>query len=270
MSNLFLNVPPDRSIARIRYELRLRRLEVVTVAQITPHLVRIVFGGALGDFASQGFDDHVKLFIPAPGESFDEVPALGPNGPVFDESRPKPAMRDYTPHDYNPETGTVQFDFAIHDSGPATSWALRARPGDPIIVGGPRGSFVVGSGFDWHLLIGDDTALPAIRRRLAELPAGAHAVVFAEVDGPADEEPFKSAASAEIHWVHRTQTRLLDAVAAAAFPSGSCYAWIACESTEAKALRSALLERGFDRRTLKASGYWRRGATAIHDLHDQA
>lgn len=269
MSGASFALPPDRNVSRIRHALRLRRLEVVAITRITPHLVRITLGGdQLAGFVSRGFDDHVKLFIPAKGQSFDEVPALGPNGPIFNEDGPKPEMRDYTPHDYDPDKGTVQLDFVVHDAGPATSWALGARPGDRLIIGGPRGSFVVGSGFDWHLLIGDDTALPAIRRRLAELPAGARVVVFAEVDGPEDQVPFKTAADAEIHWVHRTQARLLDVVAAAALPRGSCYAWIACESAEAKALRSTLLERGFDRATLKASGYWRRGVTAVHDVHD--
>ena len=57
--------------------------------------------------------------------------------------------------------------------------------------------------FDWHLLIGDDTGLPAIARRLEELPAGTRAVVLAEVDSAADEVAFKSAAEVSVTWVHR-------------------------------------------------------------------
>ena len=75
--------------------------------------------------------------------------------------------------------------------------SARRRPGDPLgragapgqtlRIGGPRGSFIIPTNFDWHLLIGDDTALPAIARRLEELPAGTRAVVLVEVDGPADQ-----------------------------------------------------------------------------------
>jgi NADPH-dependent ferric siderophore reductase len=261
--------PRDRTVARVRHELRLRLLEVVAVRRVTPRLVRVTLGGeALAGFVSLGFDDHVKVFVPAEGQAFDRAPELGPSGPIFPDGAPRPAMRDYTPHDFDPAGRTLQLDFALHDAGPATAWAQAARPGDRLVVGGPRGSFVVGDGYDWRLLIGDETALPAIRRCLAELPPTARAIVFAEVDGPDDEEPFATAADVEIHWVHRRDARLQDAVAAAPLPPGDGYAWVACESADAKALRETLLARGLDRRALKASGYWRRGAAASHDVHD--
>ena len=57
--------------------------------------------------------------------------------------------------------------------------------------------------FDWYLFIGDETALPAIGRRLEELPAGSHAVVIAEVEDAAEEQSFTSKAKLRIHWVHR-------------------------------------------------------------------
>ena len=126
-----------------------------------------------------------------------------------------------------------------------------------------------------HLLMGDETALPAIRRRLAELPERSRAVVLAEVDGTEDEGPLESHVEVEAHWVRRTRQKggaascLLDALTAVSFPHGDCYAWIACESADAKALRVALLERGAGRAALKASGYWRRGSAATHDVHDE-
>lgn len=266
----------DRTVTRVRHELRLRLLDVVQVARVTPRLIRVTLGGEqLRGFASAGFDDHVKVFVPPQGEVFDSLPALGPEGPIFEAGAVRPAaLRDYTPHHYDPASSTLQLDFALHDAGPATAWALRARTGGKLIIGGPRGSFVVGTGFDWHLLMGDDTALPAIRRRLAELPEGSRAVVLAEVDGPEDEEPFESRADVEALWVHRARARegsascLLHALAAASLPAGAFYAWVAGESAAAKAIRAALLARGADRGTLKASGYWRRGSAAVHDTHD--
>jgi NADPH-dependent ferric siderophore reductase len=264
----------DRAITCVRHELRLRLLDVVEVARVTPRLIRITLGGEeLRGFNSAGFDDHVKVFIPPDGEVFDSLPALGPSGPVFEVGATKPAMRDYTPHHYDPAALTLRVDFVLHEAGPATAWALRARTGDRLIIGGPRGSFVIGTSFDWYLLMGDDTALPAIRRRLAELPGGARAVVLAEVDGPEGEEPFESRASVETHWIHRvrrgeTASSLLDAVSVTDFPKGAYYAWIACESAAAKVVRAALLDRGADRAALKASGYWRRGTAAAHDVHE--
>lgn len=263
-------VPPaDRSIVRVRHDLRLRLLTVVSVVRVTPRMMRVTIGGEpLRGFVSAGFDDHVKVFFPSAGETFDRVPELGSTGPIFDGTIPVPVMRDFTPHHFDEIALTLQLDFAIHDGGPATAWALGARPGDQLIIGGPRGPFVVGTGFEYHLLIGDETALPAIRRRLAELPAGGRAVVFAEIEGFDDEESFSSLADIEIHWIHRTRSTLVDAIAKTSLPDGPCYAWIACESSGAKALRAELLRRGFDRSFMKAAGYWRRGMAAAHDIHE--
>lgn len=264
----------DRSITRVRHELRLRLLDVAEAERITPRLVRVTLSGdQLRGFTSLGFDDHVKVFIPPLGETFESLPEIGSGGPVFAAGTPKPEMRDYTPHHFDPDALTLQIDFALHDAGPATAWARRARKGDRVIVGGPRGSFVVGTGFESHLLIGDDTALPAIRRRVAELPEVSCVVVLAEVYGPEDEEPFEERPNLEVRWVHRVphgtgrRSRLLDALSATGITLDTQYAWVACESSDAKSIRTALLDRGADPAALKASGYWRRGAAATHDMH---
>ncbi len=258
--------PADRTVARVRHDRRLRLLDIVGLASVMPRLVRVTFGGEhLTGFYSPGFDDHVKVFVPPKGEAFDSLPLLGPEDPMFKAGAPNPAVRDYTPHHHDPAALTMQADFVVHDKGPAAAWARRVQVGDKVIIGGPRGSFLVGVGFDWHLLMGDDTALPAIRRRLAELPAGPRAVVFAEVERPGDEELFASDATIETYWVHRSRgdggsaTCLLDALAGIRLPEGDYYAWIACESSDAKVIRKALLERGADHRSLKAAGYWLRG-----------
>src|SRR5262249_57046711 len=111
--------------------------------------------------------------------------------------------RDYTPRRYSVAGNELVIDFALHEAGPATSWATQAGPGQQLAVGGPRGSFVVTDDFDWYLFIGDETALPAIGRRLEELRAGAHAFVVAAVTGPEEGQTLHSAPSVEIKWVHR-------------------------------------------------------------------
>lgn len=266
---------PDRTPRRVRHELRFRQLQVKAVQRMTPHLVRVTLTGEqLAGFHSPGFDDHAKIFFPDPHTGWLTLPTVGSEGPVWPEGA-KPTMRDYTPGCYDAAAHTLELDFALHEAGPATQWAEQAKPGDTLGVGGPRGSFIVPTQFDWHLLIGDDTALPAIARRLAELPAGARAVVLAEVDGPADQLALESAASVSVHWVHRqgatpgTTTALLDALRTLDLPTGDFHAWVACESAAAKALRTHLVdERGAHPKWTRASGYWRRGATATHDTHE--
>ncbi|HET7834894.1 MAG TPA: siderophore-interacting protein [Variovorax sp.] len=266
---------PDRLPRRLRHDLRFRKLEVRRVQRLTPHLIRITLGGDdLAGFTSPGFDDHAKVFFPDAATGLLTVPTTGPEGPVWPPG-PKPAMRDYTPRRHDAQAGTLEIDFALHDAGPATQWAEAARPGDLVGVGGPRGSFIIPTAFDWHLLIGDDTALPAISRRLAELPAGARAVVLAEVDSEADEISFDTQAALDLQWVHRrgaepgTGSPLLDALRRLTLPEGDFHAWVACESSAAKALRAHLVgERGAHPRWVKAAGYWRRGAAATHDTHE--
>lgn len=266
---------PDRLPRRVRHALRFRKLEVRTVQRLTPHLIRITLSGdELAGFTSPGFDDHAKIFFPDAASGRLTLPTAGPEGPVWPPGA-KPAMRDYTPRRHDARAGTLEIDFALHDAGPATRWAEAAKPGDVVGVGGPRGSFIIPTAFDWHLLIGDDTALPAIARRLAELPAGARAVVLAEVDGEADQIPFETQAALDLRWVHRggaepgTGAPLLDALRELTLPGGDFHAWVACESGAAKAIRAHLVgERGAHPKWVKAAGYWRRGAAATHDTHE--
>jgi NADPH-dependent ferric siderophore reductase len=275
-------------IRRVRHETRLRRLKVQQVRHLTPKMIRVaVAGDELAGFTSLGFDDHVKVFFPPPGGDL-VVPTMGPEGPMYPEGAPRPALRDYTPRWYDPAAGVLYLDFVIHDAGPATSWAAQAQPGQPLGVGGPRGSFIIPTQFDWHLLIGDETALPAIGRRLEELPSDTRALVVAEVDNPAEEQQFESAAKLEVIWVHRRiaehggipdtgdhtvpagdATRILQRLRSIEFPSGDYFAWVAAETQVARAVRQYLLtERSADKQWIKAAGYWRRGEIGTHERID--
>ena len=168
-------------------------------------------------------------------------------------------------------------DFAIHDAGPATDWATKARPGQQIGVGGPRGSFVVPDDFDWYLFIGDETALPAIGPRLEELRAGTRAVVVAAVAGPQEQQSFASKAKVETVTVDRPLSRaddpapLLDAVRALTLPNKRRRLLLGGggESQTAKLLRHHLVGYcGFNKAWVKAAGYWKRGAVSIHETHN--
>lgn len=257
--------PSRHRIERVRHELKRRLLTVKRVAHITPRMVRVTLTGEdLAGFVSAGFDDHIKLFLPSADGSVNMAAAPGEPG--------GPAMRDFTPRRYDAAANELDVEFAIHDAGPATGWAAGAAIGQQIGVGGPRGSFVIADDFDWYLFVGDETALPAIARRLGELRAGTTAIVIAEVTDAAEEQDFASRASVAATWVHRgaaepgATTLLDDALRAVTLPKGEGYAWVACESLTAKRLRHILVEeRGHPKGWVRASGYWRRGAVAVHD-----
>ena len=255
---------------RVRHELKFRTLTVVSVRDLTPTMRRIVLEGEdLDGFSSLGFDDHVKLFPVAPGQAL-TLPTVGPDGPVFPE--PRPVARDYTPRAFDAANRRLTVDFVTGHGGPATEWAEAATPGAVVGVGGPRGSFIVPTAFADHLLIGDETALPAIARRLEELPAGVRAHVVIETDGAASRLPLSSAAELSVTWVDRKALARSEALAEAmeaaltAVDRSDAYVWIAAESAVAKALRTQALAMGFNPKTMKAAGYWRHGAVGAHEV----
>ncbi|MFT8244313.1 siderophore-interacting protein [Roseomonas sp. BN140053] len=269
-------VPNPRLARRVRHELRFRILEVRRVTRVTPRMLRVTLGGEdLAGFTSASFDDHVKLFFPAPGEDAPPRAVPGPNGTTFPEGVARPPARDYTPRRYDPAAGELEIDFALHEHGPATEWAIQARPGQKLGVGGPRGSFILPDELDWLLLIGDETALPAIGRRLEELPATTRAVVLAEVADPAEQQPFRTQAPLDLQWLHRNGAapgrpeRLEAALSALTLPPGEGYAWVGCESAVAKRLRTILVDgHGLPKERIRASGYWKHGADASHETHN--
>ena len=250
-----------RAPRRVRHQPRRRVLTIREVDKIAAHMIRLTLTGDLEGFLSLGFDDHIKLFFP--------------DGTRDAAGAPNVLNRDFTPRRHDAGANILEIDFALHDAGPATRWAAQAKPGDTLNVGGPRGSFIIPTDFDWHLLIGDETGLPAISRRLAELPAGTHVLVIGEVDGPADEIALPTKADATVVWAHRDGSAagasdvLAQKLKTLKFPSGDYYAWVACESLIAKALRAQLIaDHGANPKWMRAAGYWRRGAVAIHDVFE--
>lgn len=245
---------PRHRIDRIRREPRRRVVTVTAITELGPRMRRIEFSGAdLADFESLAPDDHVKLFLPDPG---------APDGI---------AMRDYTPRRFDAVQKLLTIDFVLHDTGIATSWARRARIGDELAIGGPRGSLVVADDFDHYLLVGDGAALPAIGRRLEELRPGVPVVAILLVDGPEDIQHFATAAALTPVWLFRRNGEddaalVLDALNAWKAPAGDGYVWIAAEAALARMVRDHMLDvRRHPKAWLKAAGYWVRGAAGTTD-----
>jgi NADPH-dependent ferric siderophore reductase len=267
--------PSELTVTRVRHSLRFRLLQVTQVYALTPYQLRVTLtGDDLHDFESASFDDHVKVFFPEPGADKPLLPQAGPDGPVFAEGAARPVARDFTPRRFNRATRELDLEFAMHDAGPATAWAAQARAGQYLGIGGPRGSLVIPTGFDWHLLIGDETALPAIARRLEELPAGTRVATIIEVSEPAARVELETAASLYSDWRYRSNAgshgeALLQAVRKTWLPDGEGYVWAAGEAATMRAVRDHLVnERGIHKSRIRAAAYWKRGAAAVHETLD--
>ncbi|MFX1675580.1 siderophore-interacting protein [Paraburkholderia sp. A2WS-5] len=262
--------PSPLEVVRVRHPLKFRLLRVARVTALSPALVRVTLTGDLSDFVSASFDDHLKVFFPPAGTEKPVLPHLGPDGIAFPEGVERPAARDYTPRRFDIAAGELDLEFALHDAGPATAWAAQAQPGQFLGVGGPRGSMVIPTGYHWHLLIGDETALPAIQRRLTELPAGARVAAVVEVANRAARIALPTEADLYVVWCYREESEsdqpLVDAVSEVWLPPGDGYVWAAGEASEIRAVRAHLCnERGVDKKRIRASAYWRRGAQATHE-----
>jgi len=246
-------------VARVRHDVRRRTLSVASVQRLTPRMQRIMFTSPeLRDFTSAAPDDHVKLFFP--GED---------GGPA--------CMRDYTPRLFDTQTGSLTIDFALHDAGPATAWALAAKVGDSLDIGGPRGSTIVPDDFDWYLLVGDETGLPAMGRRVEELRPGVPVTTFAVVERPEERQAFHGEVRLKSYWIAREGQPLDDAsllrfaLDEYVLPPGDGFVWIAAEAHTARMLRGYMMDtRGHPKAWIKASGYWSRGAEAVHETFEDS
>lgn len=232
-------------VQRVRHELRARDVQVLRIEPLGASLLSITFGGdTLDGFVSSGFDDHIKFIIPGHADS-------------------EPVRRDYTPVWYDASARELTLEFALHDGGAVDAWARSAVVGQEAIIAGPRGSMVVPLDYDFHLLAGDRAALPAIRRRLAELPATAHVLLVIAATGD-DRLALPSAAQVAVQWVN-DDAAMVQALGALALPAGEGYAWFAGEAGIARQVREVYASKGFNKETMRVSAYWKRGAEGHHE-----
>jgi NADPH-dependent ferric siderophore reductase len=231
-----------------------RILEVLDREQISPNMLRLHFGGAgVADFPAGCEGGYIKLMFP-------ELPRANPSRPV---------MRTYSVRSHDPEAGRIAVDFALHgDSGGiATEWAMQAKPGDRMPVGGPGSIKMAGPGRDWYLLAGDMTGLPALLCNIDRLPPDARGYVVIEITTGADRQDLNLPEGMEVHWVINptpddTKGRLVDQVRALPWLEGDVFVWTACEFDSMRALRSYYRnDRGLARDQIYLSSYWRAGRT---------
>ncbi|MGI8648033.1 MAG: siderophore-interacting protein [Mycobacteriales bacterium] len=261
----------EHAVEQVRHELMYRQVSVAAVRVLTSRMRRVTFRGAqLAGFNSPGFDDHVKLFFPRTGQRYPVLPIAGPDGPMPPASGTASASRSYTPYRVDPHVQTLDIDMVVHGDGIASDWVRRAQPGDVIGIGGPRRSFLVPKDAPWQLMVGDETAIPAISRRLAQLPSHVEVTVVIEVADRAEQKALASCLDSEAQlrliWLSRdgalagTTCALQSAVREIEIPVSSRYVWGAGESRQMRAIRSYLrYDRGIGPESMRVTGYWTLG-----------
>lgn len=240
---------------------------VTRTERLTPHMIRVVLAvDPAAELEIGAYTDHyVKLVFPPEGVTYPEpldVEAIRRDLP----REQWPRTRTYTVRAWDAATREMTVDFVHHgDEGLAGPWAAGVTPGEGIHFMGPGGGYAPDPAADWHLLAGDESALPALATALEQLPPGAPAKVFVEVSGPEEEQKLFSPGDAEIVWLHRGDRpvgeALVEAVTALEFPPGEPQAFVHGEAHFVKELRRLLrVDHQVPRERLSVSGYWRRGA----------
>lgn len=223
-----------------------RQLDVIARRQLTPNMLRITLGGTgMSDFPADQTGAYVKLRVP-------------------DVAAGREVVRTYTVRSHR--AGEIDVDFALHEiCGPATLWALNARAGDTLMVGGPGPRKLVHPGADWYLLVGDMTALPAISGNLELLPHTTRGMAVIEIIDEADIQDLQKPAHMDIEWVinphpGQSSSALTERVRAIGWREGCPSVWAACEFAGMRQLRDYFrTERGLDSGNLYISSYWKAG-----------
>ncbi|MEU7606058.1 siderophore-interacting protein [Streptomyces sp. NPDC041003] len=241
---------------------------VVRTERLSPHMVRLVLGGeGLAEFGAGEYTDHyVKILFPPTGVVYPEPWDLEEIRAHFPRAQ-WPRQRAYTVRSWDPAHLELTLDFVVHgDEGVAGPWAARVQPGERVHFLGPGGAYAPDPTAAWHLLVGDESALPAIAAAMERMPVGTRVQAFVEIEGPQDELKVATPDGVVPVWLHRAGRpigeALVEAVTALEFPSTDVHAFVHGEAGFVKDLRRHLrLERGIPRERLSISGYWRLGET---------
>lgn len=239
---------------------------VVSTKQLTPSMVRVTLGGAgLDGFVPTEFTDQYvnALFVP---DGADYTVPFDPDDARQRDPEYRPRGRRLTVRAWDATSRELTIDFVTHgDVGYAGRWANRAAVGDRLALVGPSGGYHPDRQADWYLMVGDESALPAIGASLEAIPTGAPVTVVAVVDNADYEIELSSPGALDVRWLHRATatdpSALLPAtVAELDWRAGRADVFVHGEAGEVRAVRRHLLaERGVAKDQASISPYWRRG-----------
>ncbi|HEY1627220.1 MAG TPA: siderophore-interacting protein [Streptosporangiaceae bacterium] len=243
-------------------------LAVLSRDWLSPHTVRITAGGPgfealrMNEFT----DKYAKIIFADPGLELTPPYDLAALRQSLSPSQ-QPVTRTYTLRRAEERRQQVVIDFVVHgDAGIAAPWAAHADPGDTLTLSGAGGAYRPDPGSDWHLFMGDESALPAICSALEALPGDARGIAYLETSDPGEYLDATAPGGMEVIWLHRprpgSQPRLLaDALLAGSWLPGRADVFAHGERESMKAVRSALKARIGDGDQLSLSGYWASGRT---------
>lgn len=257
---------------RATYLHRCVHAQVVQTKPLTPNVKRITIAAeALRSFPWHGPDQWFRLFLPREDQARPVLPTRAEDWWPQIVAMPddiRPIVRNYTVRQLRPELGELDIDFVLHgDAGPASRWALRATAGDWIGLLDQTAPYDPPAGTRWQLLVGDETALPAISAIVESRPAGTDVQALIELPTSADRLNLAVPEGVRVTWLPRDADDVpVGSLAIAAVRDATLgepshgYAWVAGESGLIRQVRRHLVSRrGMDKSAVYFCGYWRHG-----------
>jgi len=222
---------------------------VAAVTAVTPTMARFTLThAAFADFGIEEPGEIITLGWCDEGEEL-VLPQVGWRFPSGREQH----WRNYTVRAIRPDQAEVDVDFFLHgDAGRAAAWAERAQPGDRVGFAGPRLHWKGLNGYDWSLLVADETGLPALLAIIETLPAAHRSLAIAGADDPQEIE---TAADVDLRWMPAAD--IVDAVRKLSLPDGPGAVWGGGHSPAmTKIRRHVRAQRTFARGAVQVLGYW--------------
>jgi NADPH-dependent ferric siderophore reductase len=251
----------DRIRALRREPPGFRRVTVGRTADLTPHLRRITFvGGELTGLVIDEPAASVRLLLPSRGTTELVMPEWNGNEFLLPDGR-RPLIRTFTPRNLRTDPPELDLDIVLHGDEGASGWAATAGPGDPAAISGPGRGYEIDPDADPLLLLGDESAVPAIAQLLETIPDRTPVVVHVEVDRPDARLDLPQHPKASVTWHDAGDAggkALLAALAGEEVGDGA-RVWAAGEASAVQRLRKHLAERGIDRSRTTVRGYWKAG-----------
>lgn len=248
----------------------LLRVEVVRSAQLSSTFRRVTLGGpGLAAFTPMGYDQWFRFFVPTGDpRGLDTLPPRADTTAGYirylrikDDIRP--LYRNYTVRAFRPESLEMDVDFVLHGDAQfsASTWARTCGPGDPAALIDEGIGFDPARGTQRVLLVGDETAVPAVSGILASLPEHATGVAICEVPGRDDVLDLAGPDGVEIRWFVREAGAVPGRTALAAVRdveiTPDTHVFSAGESALATGVRRDVVGRGHAKDRVSFCGYWK-------------
>lgn len=252
----------DTDITRIRREPPpLTPVDVTARAELSPRMMQLTFEGAgLEALAPAEPAGSVRLLVPSPGSDELVIPQWNGNEFLLGDGR-RPTLRTFTP--LRVDGDRLELQIVRHQGGAISAWAEHALPGAPAAISGPGSGYTIDPSVQHFILLGDETALPALSDLLTHLPPQASVQVHVEIDRPDAQLPLPDHPGAAISWLVRPGEAapgagLVEVAETLDELSETTRLWAAGEAASMQAIRKHLFKGlGVPRSRASIRGYWK-------------